>query len=811
MENHPSSPPSGNRFFIRWGYLAARWPWVFIVIWFCIIVAAIPGAKRAPNLFYAGSGDIANSASLRVDNLLRSEFENPYGQLLVLAIQDSNARDKRVTPPLPAATRPSFTLAKSPGNEAGIEAGIETGKENDSEPDWMGRLDKTLSALPQVAAVMTPERTLDARLLPPAGRGWLVLIGLRAGTLRDAEQAIPVIRRAVNSVMDSTHSRQAGLHWAVTGRSALTYDLNRFNSEDVTRAETRVIPLTLLILLFAFGSLIAAGAPLLLGIVTTTLTLSAMALLARHWELSNLVQNVSSMLGLAMGIDYSLFMIHRYRESLNKRIDTSLKQTLSVDVRREALAETLGTAGPAVFFSGITVMIGLAGLLFTPLMETRSIAWGGCTVALVSVFAALTLLPSLLFVLGPILEWPKTLSRRLNNSGQLGSPRWEAWSMVIMRWAPVALPAGLAVCLILSSPAAYTRFGFPEGPFIPSELEFSKGLALLSDMGQQGLVRPINIVLKTKNQDPVLTRERIPALYEFSQRILRDTSVARIFGPLDLSDHWPLPKYMDLYADTALAYERLPALKDFFLSRDGRSLLMQIMLKPQVGLESEKALARAIPNWMSVAGLDISVGGRGVYYNDFDSAMKTSYRPTLVFVLIVTGLALLLFFRSPVMAIKAMVLNSLSVAAGYGAVVFVFQLGHGSGIFGTPGPTEVVPLVLPLMLFCLLFGLSMDYEVFLISRIREVFFRNGDNTQAVARGIAVTGPIITQAALIMTSVFGAFAFAREIVVQMLGLGLAVAVMVDATLIRMVLVPAFMKLAGRWNWWPASLPSRRSGD
>ena len=464
----------------------------------------------------------------------------------------------------------------------------------------------------------------------------------------------------------------------------------------------------------------------------------------------------------------------------------------------------MATAGKAVFYSGLAVMIGLGGMHFTPLMEIRSIGWGGCIVVMVSMAATLTFLPSLLVLLGPALDWPKAMSSRLG--GGLRGRRWEAWSRWVMKHAPLCAVLGLAAVAVMSLPGRYTRFGFPEGPFIPMELEFTRGYLMMDTMGMQGLVRPINIILTATDGTPALTAAKVDSLYAFSERIRGNPAVSRIFGPLDLADGWPVEKYRALYgtteADMEAAMEQAPFLREFFLARDGRSLLMQVMLKPSVGLEEEKLLAREIPGWLNLPGTSMDMGGQAVYYNDFDKAMGAAYLPCIAFVLAVTFIALLLFFRSPLVSLKAIVMNALSVLAGYGAVVWVFQLGHGHAFFGAPAPAEVVPLNIPIMLFCILFGLSMDYEVFLLSRMREAFMKTGDNGRSVAEGLARTGPMITNAALIMAAVFGAFAFARIVVVQMLGLGLAVSVLVDATLIRILLVPAFMKMAGKWNWWPA---------
>jgi RND superfamily putative drug exporter len=237
-----------------------------------------------------------------------------------------------------------------------------------------------------------------------------------------------------------------------------------------------------------------------------------------------------------------------------------------------------------------------------------------------------------------------------------------------------------------------------------------------------------------------------------------------------------------------------------FISQDGTRLLFRIIPSGQSTLAELRGLSRDIPTWLKAEGLQAEVGGQAQYYNDFDHAVAASYPMTLSLVLGMSALALLLLFQAPLASAKAIFLNLLSVAAGYGVVVLVFQLGYGSGLFGVPAPTGVVPITVPLVIFCILFGLSMDYEIFLLSQVRTIFLATGDNLLSIREGLADTGAVITSAALIMVAVFGAFAFARVVIVQMIGLGLAVAVLVDATVIRSVLGPALMQVAGRWNWW-----------
>jgi RND superfamily putative drug exporter len=757
------SQGSSMRWLVRLGSFCSRHARVVVAAWALAVAFAAVGTSRLPPLLFSGAGDIPGSPSLRIDHLLRTEFADPYGQLLILALR-------------------STRLDREPGAAATLDRALAT----------------RLRASSRVAGVMVDEEIPDKRLLPLPATGHVVLISLKAADIREAEQAIPQLRAAVEPLLRAGKTRYPDLQWATTGRAALTYDLNRFNAEDTTKAELRALPLTLLILILAFGSLVAAGLPLVLGLVSTTLALGLVYLVAHSVILSNLVQNVASMVGLAVGIDYSLFVIHRYRQEL-RRLLTQQATAAYGQLQQEALQEVMATAGAAVFFSGLTVLIGMCGLLLTPLMETRSLGFGGCVVVAVAVLASLTLLPALLSLLGPaLLEWPAALSRRLH--GERARQRWGKWADTVMRYPTIGAIISLAALLLLAWPGLQTRFGFPEAPFLPAELEFTRGMEMLRAMNLQGLLSPLTIVLTDTTGGQALTSERVPALLEFSARLRADGRVAFVQGPVDLADDWPAASYETLYADVDAAFALVTQLRDF-VSRDQKRILVEVFPSRECTLEDTKALARAIPGWMHIPGMRIDLGGQPVYYNDFDVAMKAAYGRSIGFVLFITCLVLLLVFRAPLVAIKALALNALSVLAGYGVVVWVFQEGHGSAWLGVSAPTGVVPLTIPLLIFCILFGLSMDYEVFLLSRARAAFQRTGDNTASVREALADTGSVITSAALIMVAVFGAFALARVVLVQMLGVGLAVAVLVDATVIRCLLSPALMRVAGGWNWWP----------
>ena len=746
------------------GTFCGRHALAVVAAWVLAIVFASVSASHLVERLFSGSGDIPGSASLHVDELLHTEFANGQAQLLVLALR-------------------SPSLDREPGEVAKLFDAL--------KEKWLEDA--------QVADVIVESDVTDRRMLPAPGTGHIALISLNAKGVLAAEQVLPRLRAAVGKPLRAAQARYPDLEWAITGRAALTYDLNQFNAEDTKRAELHALPLTLIVLIFAFGSLVAAGLPVVLALSSTTIALGLVSIVAQSVVLSTLVQSVVSMIGLALGIDYSLLLIHRYRQEIH-RAAPERPAPISQAAQQQALRQTMGSAGTTILYSGMTVVIGMGGLIGTPLMETRSIGFGGCVVVGVAVLASLTLLPAMLTLLGPaLLEWPRALSRRLQTqSAQL---RWAKWADIVTRHPAKAATASLAVLLLLAWPGMQTKFGFPEGQFLPVELEYTRGMDLLRDMKLKGLLSPVPVVLTDTRGGTALTIERVPALLEFSSRLRKDSRVAFVQGPVDLADDWPSARYLKMYADVDLALAIAPLVRSNFISVDETRMLLYAIPTRDCTLEDTKALVRAIPALMNIPGLRIDIGGQPQYYNDFDAAIMAAYAGSVGFVLIVTFVVLLLVFRAPLVAFKAILLNVLSVLAGYGVVVYVFQLGHGSAWLGTAGPTEVVPLTIPLLIFCILFGLSMDYEVFLLSRARASFERTGDNTASVREAVADTGSVITSAALIMFAVFGAFAFARVVLVQMLGLGLAVAVLADATLIRSMLGPALMQVAGHWNWWP----------
>jgi RND superfamily putative drug exporter len=730
----------------------ARW---VVAGWLLAVALAAIGAGGLSQRLLEGSGDLHGSMSQRVDRTLSSHFPGKDSQSLILVFR-------------------SAALDRHPAKLAELFEALES----------------RLSALPAVRKVTGETELAILGLSPKPGAGHLLVVDLATDDLLATEQQVAKLRASVAPLFRA-RAEDANLRWAVTGRAALTYDVNRFNAQDTARSELRALPLTLLVLLFAFGSMAAALLPLVLAVASRTVALGIVFLLAGAIEISNLVQSIVTMLSIALGIDYSLFLVHRYRQELHAVEGDG--STLTPGEREQgAMRRAMAQSGTAVVYSAATVAIGMGALFATPLMQTRSIGLGGLLAAAATLIASLTLVPAFLRLLRPrVLEWPQTLSRRMNN----GRSRrlWTAWAKLVVTRPLPALALSLALLAALSAPALHTRFGFPESEFLPAELEYAQGMTLLEDMELRGVVSPLLVVVTDRRGGRALTPERLPLLTDFVLGLEQDRRVRLVLGPVQTDA--ALPSTFESAVARALS-------RRAFVSADDSRLLFQIIPSDRSDLADLRRLAHDIPDTLDISGLAAEVGGQAQYYNDFDEAVIGSYPLTMGLVLGISVVALLLVFKAVVASLKAIVLNLLSVAAGYGVVVLVFQLGYGSELFGMTGPTAVVPVTVPLVIFCILFGLSMDYEIFLLSRIRSLYLSSGDNQGSIREALADTGSVITSAALIMVIVFGAFAFSRVFIVQMIGLGLAVAVLVDATVIRSVLGPALMQLAGRFNWWPA---------
>ncbi|HWA17197.1 MAG TPA: MMPL family transporter, partial [Gemmatimonadales bacterium] len=529
--------------------------------------------------------------------------------------------------------------------------------------------------------------------------------------------------------------------------------------------------------------------------------LAVVVILSSYTPMSVFVLNMTTMLGLGVGIDYSLLIVTRFREELNRGL------------RRQAAAQrALSTAGHAVMTSGMTVVVGFAALLFTPLVETQSVGIGGLVVVGVAVALSTTLLPALLAILGRQIDRPRWLARRL--SWYHAPTAWEKWARSLSRHPRRALTIGTLAIAILTLPVFWIKIGLPSRNWWPMATEAGQGVQALDDMGVSNIILPVRLTVEMPEGQTVTSAAGLRGLRAISDSLKADPRVDQVRSIVDLNPGTSILEYSILYSNLDDARAQYGPFLGGYLSKDARVALLDIVLKDTVSLTSgmdvsrkARALAKAPPRQLKEA--TILVGGYTAASLDLQDVLMERF-PILVFsILAVTGIMLALVFKSVLVPIKAVIMNTLSVSATFGLIVLVFQHGFGAALFGLDGPTSAIFVVVPVLVFAVVFGLSMDYEVFLLARVKEAFDKTGDNMKATEEGLSATASVITSAALIMILVFGVFAFARVLAMQFLGFGLAVAVLLDATIIRMVLVPAIMHLAGEWNWWPG-VRRRRPG-
>ncbi len=740
----------------RFARALVRWRWVVLVVWAVVGVVAVLRAPATPALLNIRGGSDRETEASRADDMLGSRFSRPIGEFFAVTLEGPTALDD------------------GPGRAA---------------------LDTLIAALgrePYVRGLVSYSSTGDTTFLSRNRRSSFVIVVLDVASGDTAGALVEPARRVVHQALARVPNSSA-YRSRVTGRAPLDLDVRTVVADDSKRGEQALLPLTLMILVLAFGALVAALLPLVVGVLAIAISLTIIGLLTRVTPMSVFVLNMTTMIGLGVGIDYSLLVVTRFREELGRGLR-----------RRQAAVSTMATAGRAVITSGLTVVVGFGALLFTPLIETRSVGLGGLIVVGVAVLLSVTLLPALLAVLGREIDQPKWLARRL---AWYHAPQvWEKWARTLSRHPLRAMAYGGVVIAILTAPVFWIRIGLPSRHWWPAGTEAGEGLDALSRMGVAGFVQPIRVVVEVPEGRSMVQAASLRGLRTLSDSLRADPRVREVRSLVDVEQGSSLLALSVLYSDLEAARQRYPDFLDAYLSADRRIALLDVILADTTSLTTAmevvaraRALGRA--ELRGTRGMTLTVGGYSAAALDFQHDLLARFPLLVGLILGATAIMLAIAFRSVLVPIKAIIMNTLSVSATFGLIVLVFQHGVGSAIFGLDGPTSAIFVVVPVLVFAVVFGLSMDYEVFLLSRIKEAYDRTGRNAEATMEGLSATASVITSAALIMILVFGVFAFARVLPMQLLGFGLAVAVLLDATVIRMVLVPAFMQAIGRWNWWP----------
>jgi len=721
--------------------VAHRW-WI-IAAWLAGAAIVAPGAARVEERLEVAAS-VKGSESDHVQMLIASRFPGAFPSYAVVVV----------------------TGAPSPASPGGRE--------------FLEQLRAQLADVPVVTRTLSYLDAADSGFVGAKGETYMV-VGL-AQRGRRVDEVVPILRGATEALASTLRSKYPHLELGWTGEVALNYDLRKTSAADARSAERRVLPITAVFLVVAFGAIAAALLPVLAGVLAISIALGAAVLLTHFWPLSLLLQNVVAMLGLGLGIDYALLVVGRFREAMRDGL-----------TKDEAARLAASRAGHTIALSAAAVAIAFAALLIVPVNEIRSIAVGGLVVIVVAALIATTLLPALLSLLGRRID----VARVRGPSLGAGSDSWRRWGRFVCAHPLVVLLVAGAPFGALAWQTTRLSTELPRGDWLPREMESSRALRTLSTMGTSGIVNAARVVIELPKDATWDTPAGWTAVRRAAETIARDPRVARVRS---------LPTVTGMVAPNFDVLARIPAdLRGQMATSDGRMALIEVLPTEAAGGRGAVELVRDLRavggSLTDLPGSKVEIGGLPALNVDYEASTIGHLKTVMLVVVAVTLASLLVGFRSALIAVKAVALNLFSVAVAFGAVVVVFQDGHGVRALGLDAALGGTFPAIPLIVFAVVFGLSMDYEVFLVARIAESRRAGLTDDEAIVEGLARTGGLISSAAAIMIVVFAAFTLGDFVLMKILGFALSVAVLVDATVMRLAVGPALLKLGGKWNWWP----------
>jgi RND superfamily putative drug exporter len=718
-----------------------------IAVWAIVLLAAIPFAPRASAALRAGGFSLDDLDSARARRVLETELGLAPSAIVVVLHSDT-------------------LTAGSPAFEVAAATAV-----------------RDLAGAPHVTGIAS--HVVAPAQVSPDGHTAFDVVFLDFSP-DDSPDALPILQPRLRPV--------ASMDVGLAGGPAFYGDVQAVSESDLRRSELISLPLAGLALLFVFGSVAAAAVPLAVGGTAVAVALALIFVVASATPMSVFVLNLATLLGLGLGVDYSLLMTSRFREELAARTGP--------DRVAEAVRVTVATAGRAVFFSGLTVLLGLLGLVLFEFMILRSVGIAGAIVVALAVAAALTLLPALLAVIGTRIDALRVRSTAVRSDGD---GAWARLARRVMRRPVAVLIPTLAILLLLGTPFLHVRFNAPDASILPATVPSRASFDRLVAAFGEGTFAPLSLAVRTTG--PATSPDNVARLYRYSRMLAADPRITRVDSLVDVDPRLHLEQYQLLYSAPGGPPDRFVQATVGATTRgDLTAFTVYTPYGPNRD-EARRLVAELRDPRSALApppGLTVLVAGGAADVSDVVGRIGADFPRTALFILVTTYAVLFVLLRSIILPAKALLMNSLSIIASFGALVWIFQDGNLSAPLGFQ-PLGFVETTQPVILFCVLFGLSMDYEVFLLTRMKEVWDRTSDNVEAVARGLERSGRIVTSAALIVVLVAGSFAFADIVLIKALGIGMAIAVALDATVVRALLVPATMRLLGRWNWWiPARL-------
>jgi len=729
-----------------------RRPKLAVAVWFVVLIGAVLIAPELDKHLVGISDDAPGSDSSRVRQIIANEFPGRFNQTVLVVFRHPTLK----------ATDPGYS-------------------------DVVNRTYDALVNRSEIKGAISAFRPVpNPSLISENGTITYIVAGFETNNQDEAGRQLPAIEDTI------ARSASAPFEVYATGAPAALSDIQRISNSDAERAESYAIPMAVIVLLIILGGILAAFLPLALGLVAILTMFAVTALMAPFSEFSVYVKNIGIMLGLGLGIDYSLLIVSRFKEELGHGLDP-----------RAAAVRAGTTAGRAVVFSGATVALGFGALLAPDISLIRSIGMGGLIIVVTSVLVATTLLPAVLVLLGRRVEWPLPLSRAVTRLRSRGF--WERAALRVLR-RPKSYLGLVLVLLIPLSLFSYNLTPILPGPSsLPDEAQSHRGLDLLARGFGPGINGPLLVLIQNPSSS-IFTNESVDAIFALTRALEARTDIDRVASITNLIPNATASDYKALYAGGKdnIPDPQLKAAVEFMTNRGNDSTVVTAYLNFDPALPHAQAIVRelrgtVIPSMPALHGFRVLVGGTPANAVDTNDSTYNSFVIIVILILGATYLVLLFLFRSVVLPLKTILENVLSVTASIGFLVLIFEVGLGTAIFGFKTYNGVT-FAIPVIQFALLFGLSMDYQIFILSRIKEEYDTTRQNDRAVAFGLEKTGGVVTSAALVMITVFGLFSTSDLIFLKELGLGLTFAVLVDATLVRTVAVPAGMKLLADRNWY-----------
>lgn len=702
----------------RLGQALVRWRYAVVLIWTVLLAVSVYFGLQLPSELRGNGFAIQDGRFAQVEDTLNDRFDRAGASMIVLL-------------------------------EGGdLDTVIEQQRDRLIDVDG-------------IDGVITPAENPDAR------SGDAAYLLLEFEDYDTAEASIDDVRNAL--------IRDTDTDVRLTGEPVFADDLNEASKNDLIRAELIGIPVALLVLLLVFGTPLAAVMPLFVGLITFIVAAGALFFFAQTMELSIFVLNAVAMIAIALGIDFSLLLVNRYREELARG-----------SIREAAIVRTVATAGRSILFSGLCVFVGLAGLLFIQVDVFQAVALGALVAVAGAVLSALTLLPSALYIVGDAIN----KGRLIKTNETRSEVRWQKLARFVMR-RPVTMTL---VALLLLLPSLWfvrdLELNIPDADALPTSYESRAALERWDDVFGETSTDAV-LLFETNDLTDSMILDELTAL---TDELSEDPIVDNVTTFLTASGLEPVEfqQLAEVAPEQLEAFERLVTL-------EGNTDLALVNVSFNVP-PSDKDAQAFVRDWRE-SGFD--VGGPAAFNEEIYEEIYDSIPYAVVTVILATMVILMWAFRSVLIPIKAIIMNVLGLGATFGLLVIIFESGY---VYDA----ETISILTPVFIFSLVFGLSMDYEVFLVSRIEEYYRETGDNDYATEMGLAKTSKIITSAAVIMIVVTGAFAFTGVSPIKQLGVGIALAIFIDATIIRILLVPSLMKLLGDWNWWwfgKKNLPKR----